>query len=59
MKTVVIRKGFKFRLEPNEAQRKMLTRFVGHARFVWNKALDLNPESVVTKVETFPVSCPA
>jgi len=42
MKTVVIRKGFKFRLEPNEAQRKMLTRFVGHARFVWNKALDLN-----------------
>lgn len=35
MKTM-IHKGFKFRIEPNEEQRKLL------ARFVWNKALEMN-----------------
>jgi putative transposase len=37
-----IRKAFKYRLKPSEAQEEMLAQFTGHCRFVWNKVLSLN-----------------
>ena len=37
-----IRKAFKYRLKPSEAQAQMLTQFTGHCRFVWNKVLSIN-----------------
>ncbi len=38
---MVIRKAYRFRLEPDEVQQALLHRFCGHTRFVWNKALEL------------------
>ncbi len=38
---MVIRKAYRFRLEPDEAQQALLHQFCGQARFVWNKALEL------------------
>lgn len=35
----IIRKSYKFVLEPNEAQEHRLRMMCGHARFVWNKSL--------------------
>ena len=37
-----IRKAFRYRLRPTEAQAEMLSQFSGHCRFVWNKVLSLN-----------------
>ena len=37
-----IRKAFKYRLKPAQAQAEMLSQFTGHCRFVWNKVLSLN-----------------
>lgn len=39
---MLIRKAFRFRLRTNSAFEKALSLQAGHARFVWNKALDLN-----------------
>lgn len=38
---MVIRKGFKFRIYPNAAQRAKLAVQFGHARFVYNRYLDV------------------
>ena len=38
---VTIQKAYKFRIEPNAAQRKQLAVEFGSARFVWNRCLDL------------------
>lgn len=38
----VIRKAFKFRLQPNSDQAQKMVEFAGANRFVWNKALALN-----------------
>jgi putative transposase len=37
-----IRKAFRYRLNPSEAQAELLSQFTGHCRFVWNKVLSLN-----------------
>jgi putative transposase len=37
---MIIRQGFKFRLEPSADQSARLRVLCGHARFVWNKALE-------------------
>ena len=37
-----IRKAYKFRLKPTTPQQSLLTKFAGHTRFLWNKALSLN-----------------
>ena len=37
-----IRKAFRYRLKPSEAQAEILSQFTGHCRFVWNKVLSLN-----------------
>ena len=37
-----IRRAFRYRLEPTEEQARQLVSYVGHARFVWNKALGIN-----------------
>ena len=39
---MVIKRGFKFKLKTTEEQASLLHSWVGHVRFVWNKALDLN-----------------
>ncbi len=39
---MIIKKAFKYRLKPTEAQTQMLSEFTGHCRFVWNKVLSLN-----------------
>ncbi|MCD8505291.1 MAG: helix-turn-helix domain-containing protein [Burkholderiaceae bacterium] len=38
----VIRKAFKFRLDPTPEQTQQMVQFAGANRFVWNKALALN-----------------
>ena len=38
----VIRKAFKFRLDPTTEQAQQMVEFAGANRFVWNKALALN-----------------
>ena len=38
---MIIRQGFKYRLEANEVQSARLRVLCGHARFVWNQALAL------------------
>jgi len=37
-----IRKAFRYRLKPSEAQAELLSQFTGHCRFVWNKVLSFN-----------------
>lgn len=39
---MIIRKAYKFRLKPDQAQLAKLQSFAGHCRFVWNKVLALN-----------------
>ena len=39
---MVIRRGYRFRLDPSPTVDRQLTTFVGHARYVWNQALALN-----------------
>jgi len=41
MSTIKIRKGMKFRLEPNAAQKVDMVMFACHNRTVWNKTLAL------------------
>lgn len=36
--------SFQYKLEPNEAQKELLARTAGCARFVWNKGVALNKE---------------
>ncbi|MGM0542083.1 MAG: helix-turn-helix domain-containing protein, partial [Pseudomonadota bacterium] len=38
----MIRKAFKFRLNPNSDQAQKMIEFSGANRFVWNKALAMN-----------------
>lgn len=38
---MITQKAYKFRIEPNAAQRKQLAVEFGNARFVWNRCLDL------------------
>ncbi|MDQ7003493.1 MAG: transposase [Ghiorsea sp.] len=45
-----IRKGMKFRLEPNATQRADMVMFTGHTRAVWNKALALTKGRLERKV---------
>ena len=37
---MIIRQGFKFRLEASDAQSARLRVMCGHPRFLWNKALE-------------------
>ena len=39
-----INRGYKFRIEPDEAQKDLLGQYAGMNRFVWNKALALQKE---------------
>ncbi len=39
---MLIRKGFRFRLEPTEGQRSLFAIQAGCCRFIWNKALEIN-----------------
>lgn len=39
---MIIKKAYKFRLKPSQAQKSLLTDFAGQTRFIWNKALSLN-----------------
>lgn len=39
---IMIRKAFKFRLDPTTEQAQQMVEFAGANRFVWNKALALN-----------------
>lgn len=41
---MIIRKAFKFALKTNPQQERLLVRFAGSCRFVWNKALALQKE---------------
>jgi len=47
--SMIVRKGFKFRLEPNTAQRASMNRFAGHNRAVWNKALAITKDKLEWK----------
>ena len=42
-------RGFKFRLEPNEAQKKQIQETLDSARFVYNRFLDLNEYAYQTE----------
>jgi len=41
---MLIRKGYKFRLEPSTTQHADIGMFAGHNRAVWNKALALTKD---------------
>ena len=41
---MLIRKGFSFKLRPNGAQARKMSRFAGCTRFVYNKGLAWNEE---------------
>ena len=43
---MLVRKAYKFRLEPNKEQRQKLAMNAGCCRFVWNKALALQKEAL-------------
>ncbi len=45
---MLIRKAYKFRLEPNQEQQQKASQNAGCCRFVWNKALNLQKESLET-----------
>ena len=42
-------KGYKFRLEPNETQKKQIQETLDSARFVYNRFLDLNEYAYQTE----------
>jgi len=44
-----IRKAYKFRLKPDDAQRAKLENYVGACRFLWNKVLRLNLDRLSSK----------
>jgi len=46
---MLIRKGYKFRLEPSTVQRADMVMFAGHNRAVWNKALALTKDKLERK----------
>ena len=45
---MLIRKAYKFRLEPNNEQRQKMAMNAGCCRFVWNKSLALQKEALET-----------
>ena len=47
---MLIRKGYKFRLEPSASQRAEMVRFAGHNRAVWNKALAITKDRLERKL---------
>jgi len=47
---MMIRKGYKFRLEPSGVQRAEIVRFAGHNRAVWNKALHIAKDRLERKL---------
>ncbi|MBL1353514.1 MAG: transposase [Zetaproteobacteria bacterium] len=47
---MIIRKGFKYRLEPSAAQRADMVMFAGHNRAVWNKDLALTKDRLERKI---------
>lgn len=51
---MIIRQGFKYRLETSEAQSARLRVLCGHARFVWNQALALCNEAYQTEGQYVP-----
>ncbi len=50
---MVIRKAFKFRLEPCQKQQSLLSQGAGCSRFIWNKALALQKEKLTKKEKIF------
>lgn len=50
---MLIRKGFKYRLEPNKSQLNNLVLFAGHNRAVWNKALSITKDRLERKEPLF------
>ncbi len=51
---MIIRQGFKFRLDTSDAQSARLRVLCGHARFVWNQALKRCNEAADTEGEYVP-----
>ncbi|MDQ6991714.1 MAG: transposase [Mariprofundaceae bacterium] len=51
---MIIRKGYKFRIESNAEQRAEMVRFAGHNRAVWNKALWITKDRLERKI---PIMC--
>lgn len=51
---MIIRQGFKFRLDTNDPQSARLRVLCGHARFVWNQALAKCNEAADTEGEYVP-----
>jgi len=51
---MIIRQGFKYRLDTNDAQIARLRVLCGHARFVWNQALALCNEAAQTEGQYVP-----
>jgi len=47
---MMIRKGYKFRLEPSVEQRAEMVCFAGHNRAVWNKALHIAKDRLERKL---------
>jgi len=41
---MIIHKGFKYRLDPNQQQKQLLLQHGGNARFLWNNLLANNIE---------------
>ena len=41
---MIIHKGFKYRLSPNDEQKQLLLQHAGNARFLWNNLLEKNIE---------------
>ncbi|MDQ6952963.1 MAG: helix-turn-helix domain-containing protein [Mariprofundaceae bacterium] len=46
---MLIRKGYKFRLDPSTVQRADMVMFAGHNRAVWNKVLALTKDRLERK----------
>lgn len=51
---MIIRQGFKYRLDTNEAQSARLRVLCGHARYVWNKALSECNQMLATEGQFVP-----
>ncbi|WP_018404802.1 RNA-guided endonuclease InsQ/TnpB family protein [Marinobacter gelidimuriae] len=51
---MIVRQGFKYRLDTNDAQSARLRVLCGHARFVWNQALALCNEAAQTEGQYVP-----
>lgn len=51
---MIIRQGFKYRLDTSEAQSARLRVLCGHARYVWNKALSECNQMLATEDQFVP-----